>query len=148
MKCANCSDAHATNWSRCPKHPSNAKKKNRNSKNNKNGPKPKNNKNTTPQVPPPDISKAKKVTPNLDYSNVIQNKIPQEHISPPSKDVSINAGLLKDLIILIEDTQCVDKQVFCRAFKNSLSALRTASTDVNKTYVIFEAYCRLRSSQA
>ncbi|GFS90599.1 zinc finger protein [Trichonephila clavipes] len=30
----------------------------------------------------------------------------------------------------------------------SLSALRSASADVDKTYVIFEAYCRLRSLQA
>ncbi|GFW92692.1 zinc finger protein [Trichonephila clavipes] len=64
MKCANCSGAHAANWSRCPKHPNNAKKKAQNK--NKNGPKPKNvqpNKKTTPQVPRPDISKARKVSP-------------------------------------------------------------------------------------
>ncbi|GFT78333.1 hypothetical protein TNCV_3472301 [Trichonephila clavipes] len=28
MKCANCSGAHAANWSWCPKHPKNSKKKN------------------------------------------------------------------------------------------------------------------------
>ncbi|GFU02591.1 hypothetical protein TNCV_3755091 [Trichonephila clavipes] len=46
----------------------------------------------------------------------------------PSKDASINAGLLIviiDLFVIIEDTPCIDKQVFCRAFKNSLS-LRSA----------------------
>ncbi|GFS99524.1 putative RNA-directed DNA polymerase from transposon X-element [Trichonephila clavipes] len=59
----------------------------------------------------------------------------------PSKDASVNAGLLKDLLVIIEDTPCIDKQVFCRAFKNSLSALRSASANVDKTYVIFEAYC-------
>ncbi|GFT33386.1 RNA-directed DNA polymerase from mobile element jockey [Trichonephila clavipes] len=51
----------------------------------------------------------------------------------PSKDASVNAGLLKDLLTIIEDTPCIDKQVFCRAFKNSLSALRSASADVDKT---------------
>ncbi|GFT46872.1 zinc finger protein [Trichonephila clavipes] len=69
----------------------------------------------------------------------------------PSKDASINAGLLIviiDLFVIIEDTPCIDKQVFCRAFKNSLSALRSASADVDKTYIIFEAYCKLRHSQA
>ncbi|GFW56818.1 nucleic-acid-binding protein from transposon X-element [Trichonephila clavipes] len=46
LKCANCSGEHAANWSRCPKHPNNAKKKNSNQNNkNKNGPKPKNNQN-------------------------------------------------------------------------------------------------------
>ncbi|GFX87735.1 hypothetical protein TNCV_2190121 [Trichonephila clavipes] len=95
---------------------------------------------------------------NLDYSKVVQNKIPKEHVSPPStskselrpapsKDASINAGLLKDLLEVIEESS-IDKQTFCRAFKNSLSALRSASADVDKTYVIFEAYCRLRSLQA
>ncbi|GFU03545.1 zinc finger protein [Trichonephila clavipes] len=39
MKCANCSSEHAANWSRCPKHPNNSKRKN------KNGPKPKNQNN-------------------------------------------------------------------------------------------------------
>ncbi|GFU18545.1 nucleic-acid-binding protein from transposon X-element [Trichonephila clavipes] len=84
MKCANCSGAHAANWSRCPKHPNNAKKKNQNK--NKNGPKPKNaqlTKKTAPQVPRPDISKARKVSPNLDYSKVVQNLIPREHVSLP-----------------------------------------------------------------
>ncbi|GFT96930.1 RNA-directed DNA polymerase from mobile element jockey [Trichonephila clavipes] len=42
-----------------------------------------------------------------------------------NKDARINAGLLKDLLVIIEDTPCIDKQVFCRAFKNSLS-LRSA----------------------
>ncbi|GFU18552.1 hypothetical protein TNCV_1805631 [Trichonephila clavipes] len=69
-------------------------------------------------------------------------------LTHPSKDASVNAGLLKDLLVIIEDTPCIDKQVFCRAFKNSLSALRSASADVDKTYVIFEAYCKLRHSQA
>ncbi|GFW21993.1 zinc finger protein [Trichonephila clavipes] len=111
------------------------------------------------QAPRPDISKARKVSPNLDYSKVVQNKIPKEHVSPPStskselrpapsKDASINAGLLKDLLEVIEESPSIDKQTFCRAFKNSLSALRSASADVDKTYVIFEAYCRLRSLQA
>ncbi|GFU77619.1 hypothetical protein TNCV_994651 [Trichonephila clavipes] len=59
---------------------------------------------------------------------------------PLEKDASINAGLLKDLLVLIEDTPCIDKQVFCRAFKNSLPALRSASADVDKSYYIFEAY--------
>ncbi|GFU03546.1 hypothetical protein TNCV_2257521 [Trichonephila clavipes] len=79
--------------------------------------------------------------------------MPREHVSPPlllwplltpapSKDASVNAGLLKDLLVIIEDTPCIDKQVFCRTFKNSLSALRSASADVDKTYIIFEAYCR------
>ncbi|GFY04864.1 zinc finger protein [Trichonephila clavipes] len=125
------------------------------------GPKPNNsqNKKTTTQAPRPDISKARKVSPNLDYSKVVQNKIPKEHVSPPStslsgirpapsKDASINAGLLKDLLEVIEESPSIDKQTFCRAFKNSLSALRSASADVDKTYVIFEAYCRLRSLQA
>ncbi|GFV43329.1 hypothetical protein TNCV_2632461 [Trichonephila clavipes] len=35
-----------------------------------------------------------------------------------------------------------------KAKRRVLSALRTASADVDKTYVIFEAYCRLRSLQA
>ncbi|GFT97090.1 zinc finger protein [Trichonephila clavipes] len=84
MKCVNCSGAHAANWSRCPKHPSNSKKKNNKNKNsNKNGTKPRNNKNSAHQAPPPYISKARKVAPNLDYSKVVQNKIPQEHVSPP-----------------------------------------------------------------
>ncbi|GFT71877.1 zinc finger protein [Trichonephila clavipes] len=111
------------------------------------------------QAPRPDISKARKVSPNLDYSKVVQNKIPKEHVSPPStskselrpapsKDASINAGLLKDLLKVIEEEPSIDKQTFCRAFKNSLSTLRSASADVDKTYVIFEAYCRLRSLQA
>ncbi|GFY31956.1 nucleic-acid-binding protein from transposon X-element [Trichonephila clavipes] len=165
MKCANCSGAHAANWSRCPKHPNNSKRKNQNK--NKNGPKPNNNldkknnvNNKQPaQAPRPDISKARKVSPNLDYSKVVQNKIPKEHVSPPStskselrpapsKDASINAGLLKDLLEVIEESPSIDKQTFCRVFKNSLSALRSASADVDKTYVIFEAYCRLRSLQA
>ncbi|GFW56132.1 nucleic-acid-binding protein from transposon X-element [Trichonephila clavipes] len=164
MKCANCSGAHAANWSRCPKHPNNSKRKNQNK--NKNGPKPNNNfnkknvNNKQPaQAPRPDISKARKVSPNLDYSKVVQNKIPKEHVSPPStstsgirpapsKDASINAGLLKDLLKVIEEEPSIDKQTFCRAFKNSLSTLRSASADVDKTYVIFEAYCRLRSLQA
>ncbi|GFW79749.1 putative RNA-directed DNA polymerase from transposon X-element [Trichonephila clavipes] len=155
QQCANCSGEHAANWSRCPKHPNNAKKKNSNQNNkNKNGPKPKNNPNnkkTVPQVPRPDISKARKVSPDLDYSKVVQNLIPREHVSSPStstalptpapsKDASVNAGLLKYLLVIIEDIPCIDKQVFCRAFKNSLSALRLASADVDKTYVIFEAY--------
>ncbi|GFU73519.1 nucleic-acid-binding protein from transposon X-element [Trichonephila clavipes] len=90
MKCANCSGNHAANWSRCPKHPSNAKKKKGKNFNNKinnqnQGPKPNKNqqKKTTTQAPRPDISKARKVSPNLDYSKVVQNKIPREHISPP-----------------------------------------------------------------
>ncbi|GFV94234.1 hypothetical protein TNCV_1136891 [Trichonephila clavipes] len=165
MKCANCSGAHAANWSRCPKHPKNSKK---NLAKNKNGPKPKNfnsnnakniNKKQPAQAPRPDISKARKVLPNLDYSKVVQNKIPKEHVSPPStskselrpapgKDASIYAGLLKDLLEVIEESPSIDKQTFCRAFKNSLSALRSAFADVDKTYVIFEAYCRLRSHQA
>ncbi|GFV93659.1 RNA-directed DNA polymerase from mobile element jockey [Trichonephila clavipes] len=37
----------------------------------------------------------------------------------PRKDASVNAGLLKDLLVIIEDTPCIDKQIFCRAFKNS-----------------------------
>ncbi|GFT59941.1 hypothetical protein TNCV_705511 [Trichonephila clavipes] len=127
----------------------------------KQGPKPNNSqiKKTTAQAPRPDISKARKVSPNLDYSKVVQNKISKEHVSPPStsfseirpapsKDASINAGLLKDLLEVIEESPSIDKQTFCRAFKNSLSALRSASADVDKTYVIFEAYCRLRSLQA
>ncbi|GFW86196.1 putative RNA-directed DNA polymerase from transposon X-element [Trichonephila clavipes] len=58
----------------------------------------------------------------------------QPTITPaPSKDASINAGLLKDLLVLIEECPSIDKQVFCRAFKNSLSALRAASADVDKT---------------
>ncbi|GFW50050.1 nucleic-acid-binding protein from transposon X-element [Trichonephila clavipes] len=162
MKCANCSGAHAANWSRCPKHPNNAKKKNQTKNKNKNGPnKPKNAppKKATPQAPRPDISKARKVSPNLDYSKVVQNQIPREHVSPPTtstalptpaprKDASVNAGLLKDLLVIIEDTPCIDKQIFCRAFKNSLPALRSASADVDKSYYIFEAYCKLRSLPA
>ncbi|GFT18721.1 nucleic-acid-binding protein from transposon X-element [Trichonephila clavipes] len=114
MKCANCSGAHAANWSRCPKHPNNSKRKNQNK--NKNGPKPNNiinkkrvNKKQPAHAPRPDISKAREVSPGLDYSKVVQNKIPKEHVSPPStlnsgirpspsKDASINAGLLKDLL--------------------------------------------------
>ncbi|GFY55834.1 hypothetical protein TNIN_26191 [Trichonephila inaurata madagascariensis] len=151
--------AQAANWSRCPKHPANAKKKGRNN-NSKKGPKPnlKTASKSVPQAPRPDISKGRKVSQNLNYASVVQNAIPQEHVSPPptisapptpapSKDASINAGLLKDQLVLIEDAQCVDKQVFCRAFKNSLPAFRSASADVDKTYIIFEAYCRLRSSQ-
>ncbi|GFT57493.1 hypothetical protein TNCV_971181 [Trichonephila clavipes] len=150
MKCANCSGAHAANWSRCPKHPKNSKKKNL--AKNKNGPKPNNpnsnsaknlNKKQPAQAPRPDISKARKVSPNLDYSKVVQNKIPKEHVSPllpskpelrpaPSKDASINAGLLKDLLEVIEESPSIDKQTFCRAFKNSPSALRSASADVDK----------------
>ncbi|GFU97781.1 nucleic-acid-binding protein from transposon X-element [Trichonephila clavipes] len=84
MKCTNCSGEHAANWSRCPKHPNNAKNKYKNNNNN-NGPKPKNNqsnaKKTVPQVPRPDISKARKISPNLDYSKVVQNLIPREHTS-------------------------------------------------------------------
>ncbi|GFV75886.1 hypothetical protein TNCV_1454831 [Trichonephila clavipes] len=105
------------------------------------------------QAPRPHISKSRKVSPDLDYSKVVQNKIPKEHVSPPStpktefrpapsKDASINAGLLKDLLEVIEESPSIDKQTFCRAFKNS------ASADIDKTYVIFEAYCRLRSLQA
>ncbi|GFU04382.1 hypothetical protein TNCV_1904221 [Trichonephila clavipes] len=116
-------------------------------------------KKATPQAPRPDISKARKVSPNLDYSKVVQNQIPREHVSPPTtstalptpaprKDASVNAGLLKDLLVIIEDTPCIDKQIFCRAFKNSLPALRSASADVDKSYYIFEAYCKLRSLPA
>ncbi|GFS68426.1 RNA-directed DNA polymerase from mobile element jockey [Trichonephila clavipes] len=81
MKCANCSGAHAANWSRCPKHPNNAKKKSQN-KNKINGPnKPKNvpSKKNYTSGPTPDISKARKVSPSLDYSKVVQNQIPREH---------------------------------------------------------------------
>ncbi|GFS88785.1 nucleic-acid-binding protein from transposon X-element [Trichonephila clavipes] len=93
MKCANCSGAHAANWSRCPKHPSNAKKNgkfNKTKNKKKQGPKPNNSqiKKTTAQAPRPDISKARKVSPNLDYSKVVQNKIPKEHVSPPSTSFS------------------------------------------------------------
>ncbi|GFV25694.1 hypothetical protein TNCV_1517051 [Trichonephila clavipes] len=102
---------------------------------------------------------ARKVSPNLVYSKVVQNQIPREHVSPPTtstalptpaprKDASVNAGLLKDLLVIIEDTPCIDKQIFCRAFKNSLPALRSASADVDKSYYIFEAYCKLRSLPA
>ncbi|GFT88394.1 nucleic-acid-binding protein from transposon X-element [Trichonephila clavipes] len=105
---------------------------------------------TTPQAPRPDISKARKVSPNLDYSKVVQNLIPREHVSPPStstapptpapsKDASGDAGLLKDLLTIIEDTPCIDKQVFCRAFKNSLPALRSASADVDKIVLYFRS---------
>ncbi|GFU49575.1 nucleic-acid-binding protein from transposon X-element [Trichonephila clavipes] len=83
LRCANCSGEHAANWSRCPKHPKNAQKKNPNRNNkNKNGPKPKINLNQkkVPQDPRPDISKARKVSPNLNYSKVVQNQIPREHI--------------------------------------------------------------------
>ncbi|GFU41139.1 RNA-directed DNA polymerase from mobile element jockey [Trichonephila clavipes] len=81
-------------------------------------PKPKNQNNnskkSTPQAPRPDISKARKVSPNLDYSKVVQNLIPREHVSPPtpapSKDAIVNAGLLKDLLVIIEDTPCIDKK--------------------------------------
>ncbi|GFV96574.1 hypothetical protein TNCV_3260381 [Trichonephila clavipes] len=66
----------------------------------------------------------------------------------PSKDASINAGLLKDLLESDRGRTLYRQANFCRAFKNSLSALRSASADVDKTYVIFEAYCRLRSLQA
>ncbi|GFV66532.1 hypothetical protein TNCV_2276191 [Trichonephila clavipes] len=95
MKCANCSGAHAANWSRCPKHPKNNKKKNL--AKNKKQPKPNNpnsnsaknlNKKQPAQAPRPDISKARKVSPNLDYSKVVQNKIPKEHVSPPSTSKS------------------------------------------------------------
>ncbi|GFT87229.1 nucleic-acid-binding protein from transposon X-element [Trichonephila clavipes] len=93
------------------------------------------NKKQPAQAPRPDISKARKVSPNLDYSKVVQNKIPKEHVSPPStsqselrpapsKDASINAGLLKDLLEVIEESPSIDKQTFCRAFKNSF--LRSA----------------------
>ncbi|GFW57114.1 nucleic-acid-binding protein from transposon X-element [Trichonephila clavipes] len=86
MRCANCSGAHAANWSRGPKHPSNAKKNGKfnKNKNQKQGPKPNNNQNrkTTAQAPRPDISKARKVSPNLDYSKVVQNKNSNEHVSP------------------------------------------------------------------
>ncbi|GFT01923.1 nucleic-acid-binding protein from transposon X-element [Trichonephila clavipes] len=40
LKCANCSGEHAANWSRCPKHPKNAKKKNPNQNYNKNKKRP------------------------------------------------------------------------------------------------------------
>ncbi|GFX09258.1 nucleic-acid-binding protein from transposon X-element [Trichonephila clavipes] len=103
LKCANCSGEHAANWSRCPKHPKNAKKKNPNQNNkNKNGPKPKNNpanQKKVPQVPRPDISKARKVSPNLDYSKVVQNLIPREHETwlDPGIDPQIaNYRLFKD----------------------------------------------------
>ncbi|GFY67842.1 hypothetical protein TNIN_114141 [Trichonephila inaurata madagascariensis] len=85
MKCINCSGAHAANWSRRPKHPSNAKKKGKNN-NLKKGLRPNNSKAVkkpdVTQAPRPDISKARKVTPNLNYANVVQNLIPQEHVSP------------------------------------------------------------------
>ncbi|GFU96625.1 nucleic-acid-binding protein from transposon X-element [Trichonephila clavipes] len=76
MKCAN-----------CPKHPSNAKKNgkfNKTKNQKKQGPKPNNsqNKKTTTQAPRPDISKARKVSPNLDYSKVVQNKIPKGMLAP------------------------------------------------------------------
>ncbi|GFS70530.1 zinc finger protein [Trichonephila clavipes] len=140
MKCANCSGAHAANWSRCPKHPKNSKKKNLTK--NKNGPKPNNfnsnsaknlNKKQPAQAPRPDISKARKVSPNLDYSKVVQNKIPKEHVSPPStskselrpapsKDASINAGLLKDLLKVIEEAPSIDKQTFAGRLKTPFCA--------------------------
>ncbi|GFY09370.1 zinc finger protein [Trichonephila clavipes] len=109
---------------RCPKHPNNSKKKN------KNGPKPNNpRKKTVTQAPRPDISKARKVSPNLDYSKVVQNLIPREHVRPPpsTSQPTItpvprkDAGLLKDLLVLIEECPSISKQDFCRAFKNSLS---------------------------
>ncbi|GFS79066.1 hypothetical protein TNCV_1194401 [Trichonephila clavipes] len=78
------------------------------------------------QAPRPDISKARKVSPNLDYSKVVQNKIPKEHVSPstsnpnydrPLKDASINAGLLKDLFKVIEEEPSIDKQTFAGRLK-------------------------------
>ncbi|GFW68892.1 reverse transcriptase-like protein-like protein [Trichonephila clavipes] len=77
--------------------PNTSNAKNKSSK--KNGPKPKNNKNPTPQAPRPDISKARKVAPNLDYSKVVQNIIPQEHETwlEPGIDPQIaNYRLYKD----------------------------------------------------
>ncbi|GFT12182.1 RNA-directed DNA polymerase from mobile element jockey [Trichonephila clavipes] len=56
-------------------------RKEKNQNKNKNGPKPKNNQNKNigkKPAPRPDISKARKVSPNLDYSKVVQNLIPQE----------------------------------------------------------------------
>ncbi|GFV11786.1 hypothetical protein TNCV_977751 [Trichonephila clavipes] len=112
MKCANCSGEHAANWSRCPKHPNNSKRKN------KNVPKPKNQNNNNKKSSTPGTTteylQGEKSLFNLDYSKVVQNLIPREHVSPPttlaplhrppSKDASVNAGLLKDLLVIIEDT--------------------------------------------
>ncbi|GFX03297.1 RNA-directed DNA polymerase from mobile element jockey [Trichonephila clavipes] len=79
-----------------PKHcKCKCKKKKKNSKNN--GPKPKNNRNPTPQVPRPDISKARKVTPNLNYPKVVQNIIPQEHVSPPTPAPSKDASKIHEV---------------------------------------------------
>ncbi|GFT57490.1 nucleic-acid-binding protein from transposon X-element [Trichonephila clavipes] len=149
MKCANCSGAHAANWSRCPKHPKNSKKKNL--AKNKNGPKPNNpNSNSAKNLNKNNLRRhldlifqRREKFANLDYSKVVQNKIPKEHVSPPStskselrpapcKDASINAGLLKDLLEVIEESPSIDKQTFAGRLKNSLSALRSASADVDK----------------
>ncbi|GFU16113.1 hypothetical protein TNCV_3452111 [Trichonephila clavipes] len=55
------------------------------------GPKPNNNqaKKTTAQAPRPDISKARKVSPNLDYSKVVRTKIPKGMLAPFSTQLQI-----------------------------------------------------------
>ncbi|GFT06155.1 hypothetical protein NPIL_117921 [Nephila pilipes] len=96
----------------------------------------------------PDISGYRKVEPTLQYAAVLLVKT-QEHtrINPPpppqpNGEARYNAGMLKDLFEMIADTS-VNRKALVLAFMNSLPALRAAFTDIDRSYIIFEAYCEL-----
>ncbi|GFS77356.1 hypothetical protein NPIL_302781, partial [Nephila pilipes] len=101
-----------------------------------------------PPPPRPDISGYRKVEPTLQYAAALQGgttERPRATLPPPPRatgDARFNAGMLKDLFEMIADTS-VNKDALVRAFRISLPALRAASTDIDRSYIIFEAYCGL-----
>ncbi|GFT16036.1 hypothetical protein NPIL_474541, partial [Nephila pilipes] len=101
-----------------------------------------------PPPPRPDISGYRKVEPTLQYSAALRGETterPRATLPPPPRatgDARFNAGMLKDLFEMIADTS-VNRSALVTAFRNSLPALRVASTDIDRSYIIFEAYCGL-----
>ncbi|GFS31762.1 hypothetical protein NPIL_192741 [Nephila pilipes] len=101
-----------------------------------------------PPPPRPDISGYRKVEPTLQYAAALQGgttERPRATLPPPPRatgDARFNAGMLKDLFEMIADTS-VNKDALVRAIRISLPALRAASTDIDRSYIIFEAYCGL-----
>ncbi|GFT07265.1 hypothetical protein NPIL_179161 [Nephila pilipes] len=102
-----------------------------------------------PAPPPhPDISGYRKVEPTLQYAAALQGETTESpRITPPppprpTGDARFYAGMLKDLFEMIADTS-VNRDALVTAFRNFLPALRVASTDIDRSYIIFEAYCAL-----
>ncbi|GFT57147.1 hypothetical protein NPIL_129991 [Nephila pilipes] len=89
-----------------------------------------------------------KVEPTLQYAAALQGKTTKRpRITPPppprpTGDARFNAGMLKDLFEMIADTS-VNRDALVTAFRNSLPALRVASTNIDRSYIIFEVYCGL-----